>query len=154
VSLRSFLKTENIRLGVQADDWQSAIRAAGSILVDNGSVDEEYIQKMIDAAEEYGPYFIVEKGVVLAHAKTESGVHRMGVSFITLKEAVCFGNPEYDPVHLVIALASENSARHLSLMHDLAILMDGPEMALQLSSQKSAAGFIRLAANKLSTYEH
>ena len=44
----------NFRVGVKAADWEEAVRAAGQILLDNGSIEQKYIEDMIQAAHDLG----------------------------------------------------------------------------------------------------
>ena len=47
---------ENFRVGVKADTWQDAVRAAGQVLIDRGSIKKDYVDEMIQAVYDLGPY--------------------------------------------------------------------------------------------------
>ncbi|MCD6355942.1 MAG: PTS sugar transporter subunit IIA, partial [Anaerolineaceae bacterium] len=56
LSLSDLLPPERIRLNVSASSWQEAIRKAGSLLLETGSITKDFINAMIQTAEELGPY--------------------------------------------------------------------------------------------------
>lgn len=118
--IAQLLTRENIRLNVEVDTWEDALHCAGEPLVDNGSIKPTYITKMIEVVKDVGPYIVLDKGFALAHARPEDGVNRIGLSLITLKNPVNFGNPDNDPVSLVICLAATDNTSHLEVISDLA----------------------------------
>ena len=76
--LTSLLTKETIALNVEAEDWMDAIRKSAQPLLANGSIEPRYIDNMIQAVKDLGPYIAIAPGVAIAHAKPEQGVVRMG----------------------------------------------------------------------------
>lgn len=72
---------------------------------------------MIRAVNDYGPYIVIGKHMALAHARPEDGVNKLGVSVATIEQPIDFGNPEMDPVKIILfgssrlLLASEHHER-------------------------------------------
>lgn len=125
------IKKENIRLKVEADDWREAIRKSGEILKINGYVKEEYIEDMIKAVEELGPYIVVIPHIALAHARPSEKVLENGISLVTLKEPVKFGNKDNDPVDVVFSLCAKSHKSHLSVLENLSrVLADEEKVQL------------------------
>ena len=106
--LTSLLTKETIALNVEAEDWMDAIRKSAQPLLANGSIEPRYIDNMIQAVKDLGPYIAIAPGVAIAHAKPEQGVVRMGMSLATLKHPVSFGNTANDPIRLVLTLAAQD----------------------------------------------
>lgn len=48
---KEILSTENIELGVQVSNKEEAVRYVGGILLNNGYVKENYIDKMLEREE-------------------------------------------------------------------------------------------------------
>ncbi|MBV7294045.1 PTS sugar transporter subunit IIA [Corynebacterium sp. TAE3-ERU16] len=117
--LIDLLTPDTISVGVSADDWESAVRQAGQILVDSGSCTAEHTGNMVSAVRDNGPYIVIAPGLAFAHARPSSAVLSTGMSLIVLKEPVTFGHPDNDPVSLVVALAATDPETHLSAMKDL-----------------------------------
>ncbi len=115
--LSTYLTPEMVRLQIHAADWEAAVRTAGVLLVDAGYVSPNYIEAMINAVHEMGPYMVLAPGLALAHARPEDGVLKMGISLVTLAAPVNFGSEANDPVALVIAFGGTDHKSHLGLLN-------------------------------------
>ena len=113
-----------IKVDVEVNEKKDAVRVAGEILHDNGLVEKRYIDAMISAMDEFGPYIVITKGVALPHARPEEGVLKSGFSIVRLKEPVIFGNEENDPVKLVIALSSVGNEEHIKNIQKIITILD------------------------------
>lgn len=125
VSLTEIVSPETIRLNQVVKNREEAIRLAGEVLAANQVVEERYIDAMVESCNELGPYIVLVPGVALPHARPECGANKVGVSVVTLEEPIAFGNEENDPVHTVIAIASDNNENHVGVIASLStFLMD------------------------------
>jgi PTS system ascorbate-specific IIA component len=132
-ALAEHLTEDLIQLRVVAPDWRAAVRAAGELLVRNGKCEAHYIEAMIEAVEEMGPYMVLAPGLALAHARPEDGVLDMGISLVTLDPPVEFGSEANDPVSLVIAFGGVDHKSHIALLADLARFLEDEERREDLS---------------------
>jgi len=144
IMLQDVLKEETIELNVDVKDWIEAVRFGGDILFKNKCVTEKYIQAMIDTVKEIGPYIVVTKGVAMPHAQPDKGALRVGMSLITLKNPVNFGNAENDPVNIIICFSATDSKTHLKALSQLAKLLDNEEALLKISSSNSKAEVLEI----------
>lgn len=116
----SWIKVEAVATGIPAKDWQTAVRAAGQLLVDSQAARPEYIEAMVRTVQELGPYVVLAPGLAMPHARPEDGALQVGFSAITLADPVEFGNPDNDPVQLVIAFCAPDHDAHIQLLAQLA----------------------------------
>ncbi|MER6851248.1 PTS sugar transporter subunit IIA [Streptomyces flaveolus] len=132
-ALTDLLSVDGIRLDVEAEDWRSAVRASGRVLVDEGISTAEYTEAMVRNVEENGPYIVIAPGFALAHTRPFEAVLKTGMSWVRLASPVAFGHETNDPVHLVVALAAVDSKAHTAALAALAkVLADGDNVrALQ-----------------------
>ncbi|MCP1310738.1 PTS sugar transporter subunit IIA [Paenibacillus tyrfis] len=121
-----FLERELIDLEVEVQSAEEAIRAAGSLLVSGGAADASYVEAMVQAYRDKGPYFVLAPHIALPHAKAEDGVHEASVAFVRLKQPVVFGHQTNDPVDLVFALGSASNADHIALLRRLTLILNDP----------------------------
>lgn len=121
--LAEYLKEGGVRLNVSCGDWKEAVKAGTDLLLRQGAVENAYLDAIIRHHEEMGPYMVVAPGLMLAHARPEEGVKKMGLSLVTLKEPVVFGSETNDPVKLVITLATTDNQAHLALLEELMELL-------------------------------
>lgn len=125
--LTDVLKKEYIKLNAECKDWEDAVRVAGGVLKQNGVITEEYIEAAIQNVKEMGPYIVITKGVALPHATNKVGVNKTGISLITLKNAVEFGNKDNDPVYYIFMLATTDMESHLNALSNLSELLGRPD---------------------------
>ena len=104
----------------KAENWQEAIRRAGELLLENGDIEEKYIDNMIDSVRELGPYIVLTKGFALAHAAPSEVVKRTGISLINLEKPVDFGSSN-DPVSVVMCMACVDKQSHIEHLQKLAM---------------------------------
>ncbi|MEG1947155.1 MAG: PTS sugar transporter subunit IIA [Lachnospiraceae bacterium] len=121
------LDIDRIELDVEAKDWKDALRKAGKILVENGSIEQEYVEKTILAVEELGPYIVIMPGVAFGHSRPDETVKETCMQMIRLKEPVEFGSQYNDPVKLIIMFASTDSKGHMNTLQQIAQMMMEPE---------------------------
>ena len=116
-----------MEVNVEVSDWEEAVRTAGNLLYKNGYVEACYVDSMVDIVKTVGPYIVLLKGVALAHARPSQGAKKIGLSLITLKTPVNFGNADNDPVSLVFALSAVDNSSHLELLGELSQIFGDEE---------------------------
>lgn len=139
--LQDILSDSNILLKQECKDWKEAITKTAQPLITDEVIEERYIKAMIKSVEEFGAYIVVGKHLALAHARPEDGVKKLGISVMTLKEPVNFGNPDNDPVKIVFCLAATDSYSHLNVMKNLIELINDEEKLEQLITTQEVSKF-------------
>lgn len=122
--LKDLLTEDMIALNKTAQNWEESIRIGGDILKKKDVVDDTYIDAMIGAVNEFGPYIVIAPGIALAHASSKKGVKKIGMSLITLKEGVEFGSKQNDPVKILVSLAAVDHNTHLKAISELVKLLE------------------------------
>lgn len=148
INLTSILPSEAIRLGVQALDWQGAIRLAGELLVTAGTTAPEYTEAMVDNVRQNGPYIVVAPGFALAHARPDSSVLWTGMSWIRLDEPVAFGHETNDPVTLVAGLAATDASAHQNVLAALASALADPNRRNALDTATTPQEVVSILSNE------
>lgn len=131
--IKEILTTETVGTNIEAVDWEDAVRKAGRLLVDAGYAEEPYIESMIEVVKEYGPYIVILPGVALAHARPDCGAKKIGLSLITLKNPIKFGNEVFDPVKLLFALCAIDNHSHLELLQEMGLIFEDEEKMMTLA---------------------
>jgi mannitol operon transcriptional antiterminator len=122
IHLSDLVTQERIELSVVAKNWQEVVEKAGAGLLSAGAIEPGFIQSMKNVILEYGPYMVIWPGAVLLHAPP-SGVRRLCMELINLREPVTFGHPENDPVQVAIVLGAVDSRSHITALLELNQLM-------------------------------
>ncbi|MHA1505595.1 MAG: PTS sugar transporter subunit IIA [Candidatus Asgardarchaeia archaeon] len=144
LSISDVVKPEVIKLKVEVTDCIDAIKKAGRILVEQGIVEERYIEGMIKTFNELGPYIVIAPGVAIPHARPEDGAKKVGLSIMTLKKPVIFGNEENDPVRICIAFASPDTHQHVKILASLANILQSKEDIEAISNAKTPQEVIEI----------
>lgn len=121
--LKDILSENMINLGVEAKDWQDAIRKAANPLIEGNMIEESYVENMINVVHELGPYIVIMPGVAFAHARPDESVHKTCISLATLKNPVNFGSVANDPVSVIFTFAAKNSNTHVMALQEVATFL-------------------------------
>ena len=132
--IQTVLPTDNILLNVEAKTKEDAIRLAGSVLVKNGYVKENYIEKMIEREESLTTY--MGNFIAIPHGTEESKqeVISSGISILQIPNGVDFGNGNI--VKVVFGIAGKDN-EHLDLLSQIAILCSEEENVHKLVAATS-----------------
>jgi PTS system mannitol-specific IIA component len=121
---KQILTKENIKLNVSLTGMEEVIRYTGRILVDNGYVEEAYIDEMLIREKLTSTY--IGNQVAIPHGTEDSkdSVKQTGISLITIPEGVDFGNGNIAKV--IIGIAGKGD-EHLEILSNIAIVCSEEE---------------------------
>lgn len=142
--LKDLLTKDTIRVNIDAKDWEDAIRKGGDLLEKDGSIEHRYVDGMVETMKEIGPYIVIAPGIAMPHARPESGVKKIGMSLMTLKNPINFGNKENDPVSLVVCLCAIDHTTHLKAMSELVQLLGDEEKIKKIKAAKNVCDILVL----------
>ena len=113
------LRKEDVRTGLSAADKYTAIRMAGEQLVARGSVDEAYVDAMLEREDVVTTY--IGEGVAIPHGvgTARQYIKKTGLAVLQFPDGVPFGD---EKAYLVVGIAGlENE--HLPILQALANIM-------------------------------
>jgi len=134
--MESIIAKENMRVRQDAADWKDAIRLAGAVLEEKGSITSAYTDAMIAAVEELGPYMVIMPGFAIAHAAPCPAVLKEDLALITLAEPVCFGSPN-DPVTTILCVACIDRDSHMRALQTVAEALCGDGVMEKLAAAQT-----------------
>ena len=137
MNIKDLLRPNLVELNVSVTDWEDAIRAVGRLLVADKAVEPRFVDAMIRVAKEFGPYIVLAPGFAMPHARPEDGCIRSSMALITLAKPVEFGNPQNDPVNVVVALAAVDNQGHIEGLSDLAEVMSEDGIVEEIAASGS-----------------
>jgi PTS system ascorbate-specific IIA component len=137
----------SLAVAVSAADREQAIRASGELLVSSGRVTSAYVEQMLAAVEEFGPYIVIAPGIALAHARPSEAVLETGLSLAVLDAPVDFGSHN-DPVRLVFGLAALDHDSHIGVLAALAERLSNEEFVNNLITAPTIEQLGALLAGK------
>jgi len=136
--MRNVIDELIVKVNVEANNWQKAITTAGNLLLETGSITDDYIKEMIQSVYDFGPYMVLTKGFALVHAKPSSAVIHTDISLITLKTPVNF-NSKNDPVKVILCLACTDKVSHIENLRVIAekLMIEGVIEAIANSNSET-----------------
>ena len=142
--LAELLTEDTVRVQVSAIDWKDAIRKSGELLLDIGAIEHRYIAAMIKFCEEYNAYIVLAPGIALPHARAEDGVKRVCFSLITLEDPINFGNPQNDPVDLIVTFGAIDNKSHLRALAQIAEVLSNQKIIEKIRSAKTKEEILKI----------
>ena len=118
------LTPDTVELGASLGSRDEAIRRAGALLVENGHVDDRYVDSMLEREESVSTY--MGNAVAIPHGTEASKkwVESSGLSVITVPDGVEYGNG--DVAKIVIGIAGKGDD-HLEILSKVAIVCSEEE---------------------------
>jgi PTS system mannitol-specific IIA component len=122
--MSEILTPETIELKASVSSQEEAIRRAGTLLVENGHVEERYIDSMFEREKSVSTF--MGNAVAIPHGTGDSKqwVTRSGLSIITVPEGVEYGNG--DVAKLVIGIAGKGD-EHLDILSRISLVVSEEE---------------------------
>ncbi len=122
--MSEILTPETVELKASLGSQEEAIRRAGQLLVENGNVDDRYVDSMFERERSVSTY--MGNGVAIPHGTNDSKqwVARSGLSVITVPDGVEYGDG--DVAKLVIGIAGKGD-EHLEILSKIALVVSEEE---------------------------
>ncbi|MBO2533164.1 MAG: PTS mannitol transporter subunit IIA [Thermoactinomycetaceae bacterium] len=135
------LSGEAILLNARVSDKESAIKLAGRLLVENGFVEEAYVDKMLERERVTSTY--IGNHVAIPHGTEEAKrlVKAAGISIVQIPEGVDFGDGQV--AKLVIGISGKGD-EHLQILSSIALVCSDPknvEKIVQSQSKEALLSF-------------
>ncbi|MGJ0191720.1 PTS sugar transporter subunit IIA [Pantoea sp. RRHST58] len=135
-----WLTDDRINIVNSVNHWKEAITLVAQPLLAQGYISQHYINAVLQTHERQGPYYLLAPGLALPHARPEQGALKNGLSLLHIKNGICFGSDENDPVYVVIMLCAFSGDEHVSLIAKLAgILCDEEKLNRLLKAASKEA---------------
>lgn len=118
------LNEENILLGLESESKEEAIIRAGERLLENGYIDYDYIDSMIERENKISTY--IGMGIAIPHGTEigKSAVKKAGVTILQYPNGVEF---QGQMAYIIIAIAAKEN-EHLEILSKIATALEAPNI--------------------------
>lgn len=140
LDLTDFLTEDVITIVPSVTDWKDAVRQAAAPLLENGSIEPEYVKAIIEEHDYDNPYMILGKHVSIPHASPEKGVNRTAMSILCIQKGIPFSSNFH--VHLVVIIAAKEKEKHIRALFQLSQLALVHEDVLQIAAAKEKSDVV------------
>lgn len=118
-------------------DWKEAIRIASKPLLKNHSIQEKYVDAMIQNVEQFGPYIVLAPQIAFAHARPEQGVNQTDISLTVSKQPIAFSEDTKHHCKLIFVFSAADNESHLQLLTELSTFLSNDENVQNLLNANS-----------------
>jgi mannitol operon transcriptional antiterminator len=119
------IKKEHIRIIESVRDWEDAIRVASIPLLEDNSITQGYVEKMISNVHDMGPYIVISNDIAIPHARPEEGVLKAAVALLKIRNRVTFTNGK--KVNVILVLAGASNGSHINMLKSISTILSNKE---------------------------
>jgi len=144
---KNVLIKESIQTNKSFTDNKEATVAAGKILFENGYIQQEYIDSMLEKLETQSFATYIGNGVAIPHGMADGSkyVKNIGISIIQVPSGVEWNE---ERAYIVVGIAA-NSDDHMNVLASLADAIEDPNEAKKLWSESSVDRIFDLLSENL-----
>lgn len=138
------LTIENIKLNQHFTTKESAIRAAGEVLVLAGYVEADYVDAMVQRENDVTTY--MGNFIAIPHGTDEAKkyIKKSGISIIQVPNGVDFGTPEEEKMVTVLFGIAGVENEHLDILSQIAIFCSDIDNVVELACAQTAEEIVAL----------
>jgi len=146
--LNEIIENKRVRFAEKAENWEDAIRLSCELLLEEGVISPGYVDEVVGAVKELGPYIVLMPGFALPHAvKGSNNAHGTAIAFMKFEQPVVFKADNRDKDALVFfTLVARDSEEHLKNMRKLWKMLTNEELCAELLKVKSIEDLMALDA--------
>tara|TARA_Y100000287_G_scaffold87743_1_gene69664 strand:- start:625 stop:1068 length:444 start_codon:yes stop_codon:yes gene_type:complete len=147
MSQKSVLIKESILTNKEFSDNKEATVAAGNLLLENGYIQKEYIQSMLEKLDTQSFATYIGNGVAIPHGMSEGSKYVIdtGISVIQVPEGVDWNE---EKAYIIVGIAA-NSDDHMNVLASLADAIEDIEDAKKLWKETSVDKIFNLLSENL-----
>ena len=147
MSQKSVLIKESILTNQEFSDNKEATIAAGNLLLENGYIQKEYIQSMLEKLDTQSFATYIGNGVAIPHGMSEGSKYIIdtGISVIQVPEGVDWNE---EKAYIIVGIAA-NSDDHMNVLASLADAIEDIEDAKKLWKETSVDKIFNLLSENL-----
>ena len=125
--LTDLLTSQTIRFATEVTNWEEGIRLAAKPLLENGSIEEGYVEACINSVKTLGPYIVLAPLLAMPHARAPEFVNRVALSYLNLEKAVNILDDPDRQAKTFILLATRDNNEHLDILAALGNILSDEE---------------------------
>lgn len=119
------------------ENWEDAIAASCAPLLEQGVVEQSYIDLIISNVKELGAYIVIAPNICIPHAQEGAGVHDTAVCFMKTEQPVKFNDDPDQDACIFFAFSSVNNDAHLENLDAVVSLLAEEEHLKKILAAKS-----------------
>lgn len=119
------------------ENWEDAIKFSSKSLLENGYINQSYVDAMIESVKEFGPYIVIAPNIAMPHARPEAGSNKVGFAVTLCEEPVSFSDAPEHQARLMVTLSCVNADTHLMMLQALVMVLADEEKFEKILNSKT-----------------
>ncbi|MDR2822179.1 MAG: PTS sugar transporter subunit IIA [Acholeplasmatales bacterium] len=131
----------------EVTSWEEAIRLSCDPLLSDKTIEESYVNLLIESVKKYGPYIVLLPNMAMPHSTENAvGVNETAICFTRFSKPVSFdlSDPSKDAQYF-FTLAASNHDAHLKNMEQLFTLFTDEEIFNEVMQIKDLSDLGKIA---------
>lgn len=145
--LKEFVEKKHCCFHEEFNSWEEAIKAAAKPLLEDNTIEDKYVEAVIDCVKENGPYIVIAPNIAMPHSTLgHAGVNDNAISFMKVEKPVQFDkNDREKDAQLFFTLAAIDDESHLKNMMQLAEMLMDQNLIDDLTTVKCESDLLKIA---------
>lgn len=133
--LSDLLKQKYIIVVDSVESWHHALELSSKPLLKDQIITDDYLVKMKSDFEELPDYIVLRNQIAIPHANPESGVNKLGMSLLVIKEGLTRKSGK--KIHFVVTIASPSHSAHFNALLELLELSGNKELLAEMKTMSN-----------------
>lgn len=143
--INELLTVNRLQIADGMSDWKEAIQIAANPIINEGFVNNSYVDAMVKCIETFGSYIFLSPDIALAHAKPEDGVLQLSMSLLISSEGVNF--PGNAKARVIIVIAPVDNESHLKALREIVDFFTDQSNLVQILNAKDVNDAYKLLSD-------
>lgn len=145
--LKTFVESKLTCYENKFDNWKDAVQASCNPMIEQGVIDQRYVEAIFACVEKYGPYICIAPNIAIPHStEGAEGVSKTAIGFMHVNESVYFDENDPDKnAKLFFVLASSNHEEHMNNMMALTSVLMNEEVVNELLKATCDEDLLKIA---------
>ncbi|MBW9213128.1 MULTISPECIES: BglG family transcription antiterminator [Terrabacteria group] len=145
--LVDILSKQFIMTQVECSSDLEAVKLSLLPLMKNKMITKNYQNSVVRLQKQSPSYFAITPHIALPHTKSSEGALENGISIVTLKTPLNFGESPNNPIKYLFGLSAVDNESHMKAMSDLLILLNDKDFLKLLDQETNSNKIMNYIVN-------
>lgn len=138
--LKEIIEKGHYSFASSFENWEEAIWASYKPLLEDQTVENCYVQAVVDCVKKYGPYIVIVPNIAMPHStEGATGCHGTAIAFMKVEQEVDFDPEDEDKkARLFFSLAATDHEKHIENIQSLMDTLMNEEIVEALLEAKTS----------------
>lgn len=146
--MSKIINKDNVFLTDKDLTWKDAIKLCAKPLLDDGYIEDSYIESIFTQAEKMGPYFDFGQGIAVPHSRPEDGVNKTGAALLKVNKPVLLMDDKSHPIDVFIVFGSSDNYSHIDILKEISNVFGNKDKLDKIKSANNKDEILSIFRNE------